>query len=109
MAAGLHSILEDQRTDLNPEDVSLLQQLKDTGHMVRVLVACAKATLRGDCSPKTPPEIPGPAFERKQWGHTLLRAATDYLAYLERQVGLRGGREKATSKKPEWRGARHER
>uniref|UniRef100_UPI003AAD972A uncharacterized protein n=1 Tax=Centroberyx gerrardi TaxID=166262 RepID=UPI003AAD972A len=87
MAQGLEEVLEDQKNNLNTEDVSLHEKLKDTVSMVNMLAVCVKDVLGGECSPEPPrPKMPKHAFERKKWGHTLLEAARLYLAWLEREV-----------------------
>lgn len=87
MAGGLQEILEDQRTNLNPEDLALHQKLKDTASTVNTLSHCLKEVLGGECRPKPrPPKIPQPVFERKQWSHTLLEEAETYLGWLQRKI-----------------------
>ena len=76
--------MEDQRFNLNPTDVTLHQTFERTISQVELLAKCVKHSLGGECSLKlSPPKMPVHAFERKQWGHTLLRLARDYLKWLE--------------------------
>lgn len=89
MAQGLEKVLEDQRSNLNPQDVSLHKKLRDTISTVNMLAVCVKEIHSGECSPKPPPpKMPKHAFERKQWSHTLLKTARDYLNWLEHKLGL---------------------
>lgn len=89
MAYGLEKVLEDQRSNLNPEDVSLHKKLADTISRVNMLRACVKEVLGGECSPKPPPpKLPTHTFERKQWSHTLLKTAKNYLDWMEHKVGV---------------------
>ncbi|KAF1389518.1 hypothetical protein PFLUV_G00074240 [Perca fluviatilis] len=84
MSQGLEKVLNDQRNNLNPKDVSLHEKLKEAISSVHRLAECAKNILIGECSPKPPPpNMPRHAFERKQWSHTLLKTARDYLNWLE--------------------------
>ncbi|XP_042343464.1 uncharacterized protein LOC121943921 [Plectropomus leopardus] len=84
MAQGLRKILEDQRNNLNPTDVSLHEKLKNAISKVNMLTTCMKDTLEGECSDKPPPpNMPQNTFEKKQWSHTLLKTARDYLTWLE--------------------------
>ncbi|XP_038559951.1 uncharacterized protein LOC119891985 [Micropterus salmoides] len=87
MAQGLEEVLEDQRKNLNPKDVSLHKKLRDTISTVNMLAACVKETFKWECSLKpSPPEMPTYAFERKQWSHTLLKTAKEYLGWLESKL-----------------------
>lgn len=87
MAQGLQEVLEDQRSNLNPEAVLLHQQLQVSIARVDLLAKCLKVTLGGDCSTKPPPpRMPSHTFERKQWSHTLLKTARGYLSWLQRKV-----------------------
>lgn len=93
---GLEKILEDQRKNLNPQDVSLHKELRETISTVNSLRVCVKEIHGGECSPKpSPPKMPTHAFERKQWSHTLLKTARDYLSWLGRKVGE--GRKRAVT------------
>ncbi|XP_074525772.1 uncharacterized protein LOC141790039 [Halichoeres trimaculatus] len=84
MAHGLNRVLQDQKTNLNPGDVPLHQKLKETINRVNMLVVCVKTTFGGECTSKpSPPEMPNHVFERKQWSHTLLKSAKDYLDWME--------------------------
>lgn len=99
IAQGLENILEDQKTNLNPEDDSLHRKLGDAVLRVNMLAVCVKENLGGECSPKpSPPKMPKHAFERKQWSHTLLKTARDYLGWLERKIGLQITRVKGKNK-----------
>ncbi|KAK2901762.1 hypothetical protein Q8A73_011508 [Channa argus] len=87
MAQGLGQILEDQRDNLNPGDVSLHTKLEETIVRVSMLTNCLKQILGGECSPKPPPPImPVHTFKRKQWCHTLLKETRDYLDWLEHKL-----------------------
>ncbi|KAK2837991.1 hypothetical protein Q5P01_015203 [Channa striata] len=100
MDHGLGRILEDQRNNLNPEDVLLHKLLEDTVSRVSMLTNCVKHILGGECSPKPPrPEMPVHAFERKQWSHTLLKEARDYLDWLERKFEPQTSKVKGTVKR----------
>ncbi|KAM9858079.1 uncharacterized protein ACBR49_020130 [Aulostomus maculatus] len=84
MASGLENVLDDQKNNLNPIDTLLLRQLKETISRVSMLVTCVRDIFGGECSPKpTPPKMPKHTFERKQWGHTFLKASRDYMEWLE--------------------------
>ncbi|XP_067426409.1 uncharacterized protein [Thunnus thynnus] len=99
MAQALEKLLEDQRDNLNPNDLSLHKKLKDTISRVNMLTACVKEFHGGECSQKpSPPELPEHAFKRKQWGHTLLVASRDYLKWLEHQIGVQISKVKGTNK-----------
>ncbi len=88
MAQGMEKVLEDQSKNLNPQDVSLHKKLSHTISSVNMLAACLKEILGGECSPKpSPPTMPQHAFERKQWSHTLLKTARDYLNWLKLKLG----------------------
>ncbi|XP_035513903.1 uncharacterized protein LOC118325368 [Morone saxatilis] len=88
MAQGLEEVLEDQVKHLNTEDVSLHKKLRDTITRVRSLTVCVKKIFGGECSPKPPPpKMPRHAFDRKQWSHTLLKTAGDYLDWLKSKLG----------------------
>lgn len=89
MAKGLEKILEDQKKHLNTEDFSLHEKLGESIARVNMLSACAKESLGGECSPEpSPPKMPKHAFDRKQWSHTLLQAARDYLGWLKLKLGV---------------------
>lgn len=46
-----------------------------------------KDFLGGNCSAALPsPKMPTTNFERKQWSHTLLETATEYLGWLEQKI-----------------------
>ncbi|CAJ1069496.1 uncharacterized protein LOC121606202 [Xyrichtys novacula] len=84
MVKGLEKVLQDQKTNLNPEDLPLHQKLKEAISRVNMLAGCVKEILGGECSPKpSPPTMPKHVFERKQWSHTLLKSARDYLNWME--------------------------
>lgn len=90
MAQGLEKVLEDQSRNLNPQDVSLHKKLRETISSVDMLAACLKEILGGECSPKpSPPTMPTHTFERKQWSHTLLKTATNYLNWLKLKLEIR--------------------
>ncbi|KAM9359890.1 uncharacterized protein ABDE67_000545 [Symphorus nematophorus] len=90
MAQGLRKVLEDQRRNLNPEDVSLHKKLENTISTVNLLATCLKGILGGECSSNPPPpKMPKHAFERKQWSHTLLKKAMDYLDWLEHKLKVK--------------------
>lgn len=100
MAQGLENVLEDQKKNLNPEDVSLHRKLRDAIHNVNMLAVCLKEILRGECSLEpSPPKMPMHAFEKKQWSHTLLKTARDYLGWLECKIGLQIIRVKGKNKR----------
>lgn len=89
MAQGLGEILEDQSSNLNPQDVSLHKKLKDTILKIKMLALCLGSILGGKCSSQpSPPTMPVYVFERKQWSHTLLKTARDYLDWLENSYGV---------------------
>ena len=86
---GLEKILEDQRNDLNPEDETLHRALKDSISRAGLLAACLRVVREGKCpSEPEPPEMPQKSFEKKQWSHTLLKAATHYLHWLQERLLL---------------------
>lgn len=87
MAQGLEKILEDQKNHLNPKDDSLHKQLRDSISRVRMLAVCVAHHLGGKCPHKPPPpKMPKAVFDRKQWSHTLLKLAVDYLDWLQQEV-----------------------
>lgn len=87
MSQGLEEILEDQMGDLNPHDGSLHRNLQHSISRVTMLRACVKDVLGGNCSfALLPPKIPINYFDRKQWSHTLLETATDYLGFIFRKL-----------------------
>ncbi len=89
MAQGLQKVLEDQRRNLNPQDVSLHKKLWNTISSVKMLTVCLNEILGGECSSMpTSPKMPKHAFERKQWSHTLLKTASNYLNWLEHKLGV---------------------
>ncbi|XP_041792330.1 uncharacterized protein LOC121606202 [Chelmon rostratus] len=89
MAQGLEKILVDQVRNLNPDDVSLHKNLRETISRVNMLAACVREIHGGECSPKpSPPTMPKHVFERKQWSHTLLKTSRDYLGWLELKLGV---------------------
>nr|XP_046241478.1 uncharacterized protein LOC124057374 [Scatophagus argus] len=99
MTKGLDKVLEDQEKNLNPQDVSLHQKLRDTIFRVNMLTECVKQILGGECLPKpSPPEMPKHAFNRKQWSHTLLKTAKDYLGWLECKLGFQISKVKGKNK-----------
>ncbi|XP_051806853.1 uncharacterized protein LOC110964398 [Acanthochromis polyacanthus] len=84
LAGALKEVLDDQKNNLNPKDLSLHETLRDTISRVNLLEACLKTVLGGECSPKPSlPTMPEQAFERKQFGHTLLKRARHYLDWLQ--------------------------
>lgn len=100
MAQGLEIVLEDQKTNLNPEDASLHGKLRDAICTVKMLAVCVREILRGECLQKpSPPKMPKHVFERKQWSHTLLKTARDYLGWLERKIGLQITKVKGKNKR----------
>ncbi|KAK9522206.1 hypothetical protein VZT92_018685 [Zoarces viviparus] len=99
MAQGLKKVLEDQRDNLNPNDVSLHEELKYAFSKVNMLAVCAKHILSGECSPKPPPpKMPKHVFGKKQWSHTLLKTAWVYLDWLERKLGVQTSKIKGKNK-----------
>lgn len=99
MAQGLDKLLEDQKNNLNPSDLSLHNKLKDAISRVKMLTACVKDVRGGECSPEpSPPKLPNSAFDRKQWGHTLLVVSREYLEWLEHQFGVQISKVKGTNK-----------
>ncbi|XP_037633963.1 uncharacterized protein LOC119493042 [Sebastes umbrosus] len=99
MGKGLQKILEDQQNNLNPTDVSLHEKLRNAISSVNNLVVCAKHIQGGECSPEpSPPIMPTSAFEKKQWSHTLLKTARDYLDWLERKFVVRISKVKGKNK-----------
>ncbi|XP_029960122.1 uncharacterized protein LOC115397800 [Salarias fasciatus] len=104
MAQGLEEVLEDQKNDLNPTAESLHKKLRDTISTVNMLAACLRSVLHGECSPEpSPPTLPEQAFQRKQWGHTLLKTAREYLNWLQHnfvhrvtQIRVRNGRHRGS-------------
>lgn len=98
-ARGLEKILEDQKNNLNPDDVLLHQQLRDAISRLRMLAVCVAHSLGGKCSlPPPPPKMPEQVFERKQWSHTLLKSARNYLDWLRHKLQT-SGIQKAKKKK----------
>lgn len=88
MEEALKKILDDQQNNMNPEDTSLHENLNITIHSVSMLAGCVKEILGGQCLPgPSPPKMPKHVFERKQWSHTLLKAAKHYLIWLEHNIG----------------------
>lgn len=99
MAQGLGKVLDDQKNNLNPTDVSLHEKLKNAISKVNMLTACVKDVLGGACSEKpAPPTMPKHTFDRKQWSHTLLKTARDYLAWLENKFVVHIPKVKGKSK-----------
>ncbi|CAK6959785.1 uncharacterized protein LOC122966251 isoform X1 [Scomber scombrus] len=91
MAQGLKKLLEDQKNNLNPNDLPLHEKLSRTISRVNMLATCVKDIHKEKCSSTvSPPTLPKSAFDRKQWGHTLLVASRDYLEWLEHQFGVKG-------------------
>ncbi|XP_008290583.1 uncharacterized protein LOC103365032 [Stegastes partitus] len=87
MAKGLEEVLKDQKDNLNPGDTALHKKLHDTISRVKLLATCLKNVLGGECPSKpSPPAMPEHAFERKQFGHTLLKTAKHYLDWLQRKL-----------------------
>lgn len=87
MSQGLEEILEDQKGDLNPHDGSLQRNLWESIIRVKMLRACMKDVLGRNCSAALPsPKMPINYFAKKQWSHTLLEFATDYLDWLEQKI-----------------------
>ncbi|XP_055367694.1 uncharacterized protein LOC129604595 [Betta splendens] len=92
MAQGLGKVLEDQRSNLNPLDVSLHKELKNAIARINMLANCLKSVYGGECSsPPPPPTMPRDTFERKQWSHTLLKTSTVYLEWLHRTLKVYKG------------------
>ncbi|XP_030592742.1 uncharacterized protein LOC115785346 [Archocentrus centrarchus] len=86
MYEGLKKIFEDQKSNLNPQNI-VLHKLKETTARVELLADCVENTSGGHCPQKpSPPKMPKHVFERKQWSHTLLKTARDYLVWLERKL-----------------------
>uniref|UniRef100_UPI0037E6FB9F uncharacterized protein n=1 Tax=Semicossyphus pulcher TaxID=241346 RepID=UPI0037E6FB9F len=99
MAAGLEKVLLDQKSNLNPVDISLHEKLNETISRVNMLAACVKGILGGECSPEpSPPTMPKYGFERKQWSHTLLVTAKHYLDWLELKTEVQTAAVKETNK-----------
>ncbi|XP_040898719.1 uncharacterized protein LOC121184874 [Toxotes jaculatrix] len=98
MAQGLKKILEDQVNNLNPKDVSLHKNLGATISQIDILAKCVKHILGGECSPKPPPpKMPTHVFDRKQWSHTLLKTARNYLNWLEHKFENKTSKVKGTN------------
>ncbi|XP_032372794.1 uncharacterized protein LOC116690135 [Etheostoma spectabile] len=98
MSQGLKKVLEDQMDHLNHRDDSLHKTLKNAISEVHMLAACAKYILGGECPKPPPTNMPNQAFERKQWSHTLLKTATDYLRWLESQFEVQVSKDKEKNK-----------
>lgn len=87
MSQSLEEILEDQKGDLNPHDDSLHGKLQESISTANMLRVCIKDVLGGNCSAALPaPKMPRNYFRRKQWSHTLLETATNYLGWLEEKI-----------------------
>lgn len=87
MVQGLEEILRDQKEDLNPHDGILHRDLEESIFRTNLLKECVKEILGGDCSPALPPpKTPITYFERKKWGHTLLKNAGIYISWLEHET-----------------------
>ncbi|MEQ2302656.1 hypothetical protein AMECASPLE_008913 [Ameca splendens] len=106
MAQGLEKILEDQY-NLNPADVLLHKNLHNTVSRVKMLKACVENFLKGKCLKKpSPPKMPKYVFDKKQWSHTLLESAKDYLVWLQHKIIVSKAKE-ANKKKPHVRNTTH--
>ncbi|KAF6735398.1 hypothetical protein FQA47_021356 [Oryzias melastigma] len=82
VAQGLEKVLEQQK-HLYQNETVLKKWLKETTLRVQLLGQCLQNVLGGECFPKPSlPEMPRHLFERKQWGHTLLKAAERYVGWL---------------------------
>ncbi|KAM9463845.1 uncharacterized protein ACWYII_009363 [Salvelinus alpinus] len=80
----LEKVLKDQESDLNPDHISMHNNLNDSVTMVWRLSACLKITIGGDCTQKPAhPEMPKPPFQRKRWSITLLEESRDFLVWVE--------------------------
>ncbi|XP_020492253.2 uncharacterized protein [Labrus bergylta] len=87
IAQGMEKVLEDQKSNLNPEDSPLHKKLRETISRVNMLAVCMNQTLGGECFPVPPlPVMPKHVYARKQWSHTLLKTAKDYLDWLEDKI-----------------------
>ncbi|XP_005928930.1 uncharacterized protein LOC102298534 [Haplochromis burtoni] len=106
MYEGLNDILEDQKNNLNPQNVSLHKKLEETIARIKMLANCINIIFKSTCPSKpSPPKMPKQVFERKQWSHTLLKAAGDYLVWLEQMFvsyvkGTKMGKGKVTKTQP---------
>lgn len=106
MYEGLKDILEDQKNNLNPQNVSLHKKLEETIARIKMLANCINNIFKSTCPSKpSPPKMPKQVFERKQWSHTLLKAAGDYLVWLEKMFvsyvkGTKKGKGKVTKTQP---------
>ncbi|KAM9744484.1 uncharacterized protein ACNS7B_011652 isoform 2-T2 [Menidia menidia] len=99
LAQGLLKVLHDQRTSIFPRDAPLLQTLRDAVSRVQQLEACVKSYFGGECAPKPPPpKMPKYVFERKQWSHTLIKSARDYLNWLQHKFQNQISKARKTSK-----------
>lgn len=86
MSQGLEKILENQKGDLNPHDGALHKNLEESIDTAKKLRACMKDLLGGNCSAALlSPKMPITNFQRKQWSHTLLETATEYLGWLKQK------------------------
>ncbi|RVE67867.1 hypothetical protein OJAV_G00085990 [Oryzias javanicus] len=82
VAQGLEKVSEQQKL-LYQNENELKKRLKDTTWRVQLLGLCLQNVLGGECFPKPSlPEMPKYLFERKQWGHALLKAAEHYVGWL---------------------------
>lgn len=96
MIQGLEKLREDQKNNLNPNDLTLDKKLNETISRIKMLVNCVKYIHGKKCPSKvSPPTLPKYAFERKQWGHTLLVASKDYLEWLKHQFEVKGTKVKS--------------
>ncbi|XP_014884311.1 uncharacterized protein LOC106945261 [Poecilia latipinna] len=94
MAEGLEKILEDQKDDLNPTNISLHNMLRETIEQVKMLKGCVRLSFKAECPKKIlPPKKPEYGFERKQWSHTLLMSAEKYLGWLQHIIPDRKARQ----------------
>ncbi|XP_007547545.1 PREDICTED: uncharacterized protein LOC106917032 [Poecilia mexicana] len=94
MAEGLEKILEDQKDDLNPTNISLHNMLRETIEQVKMLKGCVALSFKAECPKKIlPPQKPEYGFERKQWSHTLLMSAEKYLGWLQHIIPDRKARQ----------------
>ncbi|KAM4745698.1 uncharacterized protein FYW61_014764 [Anableps anableps] len=94
VAQGVEKILEDQMNNQNPRDVLLHKKLNKTVSRVNMLKACVENFFKGKCPKKPlPPTMPQYVFARKQWSHTLLMSAKNYLDWLEHKIIVLNARE----------------
>lgn len=81
ITAALNVILMDQMNDLNPNNEPLHKTFTNAIRSMENLKHCINKVLGHHCQHPTKPQLPEPAFDRKQWSVGVIKASEKFLRW----------------------------